>query len=197
MNQILRKVGVILLAAGLGTVLNRPVQSASEAAAPTLERGGQTVKHLEKVQVLLTSDKAKVSLQDVLTMDVAIRNDGESPVYVYRTQKWGFMGGLLLHIRDEKGNLVKSPFLEDALPEPPPPDDPTIFIRLDQEAFYGTRTKRWVKDMVSRPGRYTLQVEYWSPLPREYVDIKLRSLPALWHEDPGVLSNKVAFRVVP
>ena len=197
MSKRLLKFAAAIFAAGLGGVLWELGSGAAVVANPQLAQAGQIMTQSRNVHVVLTCDQAKASMHDALTTEVAIRNDGENPVYVYRTLDWGFMGGLLLHIRDEKGDLIQSPFFEDALPEPPPPDDPTIFVRLEAGVFYGTRTKRLVKDMVTRPGKYTLQVEYWSPLPRKYVDIKVRSLPALWHEDPSLYSNKLSLEVVP
>ena len=159
-------------------------------------RSGMTTGS-ENVHVVLICDKVPVSMRDSFTIDIAIRNDGPSPVYLYRIMEWGYGGGLVLHVLDLKGNPVKPRFTPDALLLPPEHEDPTLFVHLDQMMFYGARARLPVRDEIPTPGKYTIYVEYWCPLSRNLLSPKLRSLPILSHEDPSLYSNKLPLEVIP
>jgi len=195
MDGISRQFSVIMICAGLGIILSQPVRSASGGAGGALEQEGQAAERFGQVKVHLTCDKPKVSLHDVLTMDVAIRNDGGDDVYLFQRMDWGEEGGVARYIQDEKGKLVVSE--RGVLDSPPQPNDPAMLVRLEQGCFYGIRSQMKAKDLVPSPGKYTMKVIYRCPFPRDVLPNKFRSLPVLALEDPGVESNKVTFEVVP
>jgi hypothetical protein len=195
MDGISRKLGVIMSCAGLGIILNQPVRSVSGGTGATLDQGGQVLGHFEKVQVHLTCVKAKLSLQDFLTMDIAIRNDGADDVYLFERMDWGEEGGVARYIQDEKGKLVVSE--RGVLDSPPPPDDPAMLVRLEQGSFYGIRSRMKAKDLIPQPGRYTMKVIYRCPFERAMLPATLRGLPVITRDAQGIESNTVAFEVIP
>jgi hypothetical protein len=192
-QSILRFVRILFVAILGATVLYTSNGSVSAAARSRTDQGERTVTR--DVRVVLTADRDKFSLEDSVTINVAIQNDGPDPVYIYRKLAWGYGGGLVLHIQDEQGAAVKPATMDDTLIPPPPPGVPAIFVRLDEGQFFGTRRLLRLKDMLPRAGKYTWQVDYQSPLSRKFVDVKLRGLAALWHEDPSVHSNSMVFEV--
>jgi hypothetical protein len=195
MSKSSRKFSVIILAAGFGIALCKARTGVPVAADSNAVQRGETAKRSKNVEIVLTGDKIKASLQDYLTLSISILNDGPDAVYVYRHLAWGYSGGLVLHVQNEKGEPVGQ--LECTVPPPPPPDDPTILVLLEEGRFYGVRRRIRVDNFMPSPGRYTLRVEYWSPIPRAFVDPKLRNLTVLWHEDPSLYSNKLDLEVVP
>jgi hypothetical protein len=81
------------------------------------------------------------------------------------------------------------------LPPPPRNDAPGIFARLGPGTFFGSRRNLAVSDLVSRGGKYTIQIEYVCPLSREFMHPTLQVLPALWRDTPSLWSEKVALEI--
>ena len=186
-----KSVGLVLSFVGV-FILRGATQ---EVPCPS-DRGGKALPH-ELTHVFLYADQAQYALSQLLVVDVGI-NDGPDPVYIYGRIAWGYGGGLVLRLRDQSGKEV-APILRDDTMLPPPSrnDDPSMFVKLIENKFFGTRREIPVPDLTKTPGKYSLQVEYRSPLFCGFVDPKLRRLPALWHEDAGILSNVVSFEVTP
>jgi hypothetical protein len=151
----------------------------------------------QQITLFLTTDRTKYSLSQSMVLNVGIRNDGHNPVYVYGDIAWGYGGGLVLKIKDQSGNDVVPELHDDTMLPPPRLDDPRIFVRLIEDNFFGTRRVLPLKDVIRHPGKYTLRVEYKSPLSCAIVDPTLQKLPALWHENASVFSNTVSFEVTP
>jgi len=180
---------VVLLGTRVGSAQGDPCSPA---------RAGSTARAADRVKVVLTTELRKVSLRDSLVLDVALRNDGRNPIFVYADIGWGYGAGLVIHFRNDRGKEVGPTFSDDTmLPPPPSNDDPTMFARLDRGNFFGTRRELPLKEYLNAPGKYTLQIEYWSRLPCHFVDPKLQQLPAVWHEDGSIFSNEVPIDVVP
>lgn len=161
--------------------------------------GGQEGKALThaRASIFLIADRTRYALHQSLVIDAGIRNDGPDPLYVYGQIAWGYGGGLVLRLRNQSGKEI-APVLRDdtMLPPPPKDDDPSMFVALEENTFFGTRRELPVTKLVKTPGRYSLQVEYRSPLACGFVDPKLEQLPALWHEDESIFSNSVSFEVI-
>jgi hypothetical protein len=139
------------------------------------------------LKVDLRLEHTVYSLSDSLVVEAAIQNDGDHVIYICRDLVWG-PGGFMIHLKDARGNSVQPQVLDDTFGPPPSTDDPALFVRLEQGSFFGTRRTIPVKNLVRRPGKYTLSVEYRSPIPRNYMDEKIRKLPVFWSEYPPILS---------
>ena len=151
----------------------------------------------QRASVFLRTDKTSYSLDGSLVIDAGVINAGTVPIYVYGWISWGYGGGLVIRLRDERGKEI-APVLRDDTMLPPENDDPSMFVKLREEGdFFGTRREMEVKDLVKRPGKYTLQIEYRSPLSCKFVGSQLQRLPALWHEDASIFSKQVPFEVTP
>jgi len=151
----------------------------------------------EEASVFLHIDRTSYPLNGSMVIDAGIINGGSNPIYVYGWISWGYGGGLIIRIRDDNGKEL-APVLRDDTMLPPPRknDNANMFVKLkDGGDFFGTRREIAVADLVKSPGRYTLQIEYRSPLSCRFVSGSLRSLPALWHEDDGIVSKQVSFEV--
>jgi hypothetical protein len=153
------------------------------------------MKAKDAIKVTLRAEQVSYSIGDSIELEVTLRNEDEAPVYIYRELLWGYGGGLILHIHNEQGDEVEPNLREDTLLPPPSDSDPGLFVRLDQHNLFGTRRIVPVKNLTQRAGKYTLQVEYRSPVPRGFMDPKLQKLRALWHEDPSLFSNAVPLNV--
>src|SRR3990172_3625243 len=125
---------------------------------------------------------------------VAIRKDGERRIYVYSKNGWSF-NGFMLEFSDQAGNFIAADTINHV---PPPPqvmglDDPTLFVTLRPDDFFGQRGHALLKGFIKSPGKYTLRVSYTSPALCALFDPKIQALPALWHHDPDIVSNTVSF----
>jgi len=174
---------------------------APEGATQNAPRQSERVKGSSAskgICLFFSIDQTRYTLSQSLLIDVGIRNDGPDPVYIYGDISWGYMAGLVLNLRDGSGKEIEPVITDDTvLPPPPRNDDPTMFVKLGPNDFFGTHRKLPVADLVKGPGKYSLQVQYRSPLFSSYVDPKLRQLPALWHEAPSIFSNIISFEVTP
>src|SRR3990172_6743201 len=149
---------------------------------------------IREAKVSLTIDRARYSLNDEMVVDVAIRNDGDRPIYVYSKNGWSF-NGFMLEFSDQAGNFIAADTINHV---PPPPqvmglDDPTLFVTLRPDDFFGQRGHALLKGFIKSPGKYTLRVSYTSPALCALFDPKIQALPALWHHDPDIVSNTVSF----
>jgi hypothetical protein len=159
--------------------------------------GKQAVRTVNKVRVWLRINSAKYSIRDSMVLDAALRNEGEEPVFIYGKMAWGYGGGLVIRLRNQEGKEMAPAVRDDTMLPPPPSDnDQTIFVRIEPDNFFGTRRVLPVKDLVTEPGKYSLQVEYRSPASCQFFDPKLQQMPALWHEDPSIFSTQVPLEVV-
>ena len=198
----MRKSGLMISIAILVGILDfaefKPNQDLSAAEEPRAPQERNTKIPITGLKVIFSCDKVKASMTDAAAFDVTILNVGEEPAYLFDRLWWGEGGGLLLWFRDREGQRF-GPWVDPPYP-PPPPDDPGLFIRLDPGHHYGVRERWEVKNIGrGRPGKYTLWVEYTSPVFRENVyDAKFnRQQMPYWFDFHGVTSNEIAFQIVP
>jgi hypothetical protein len=149
------------------------------------------------VKLIIRTDRERYSWHDTIELSVALRNDGDSPVYVDTRMFWGYGGGLQLEIRDQQGKYVPPKMRDDAIMPPPAEGDTTILNRLDQAFFYGRWRKLPIKDHFRGPGAYTIRVRYKSWLRKEEVEAQLRHLPAIWADSPSIDSDTISVVIVP
>ena len=117
-------------------------------------------------------------------------------MYIDRRIYWtGSVGGFVLEIRDERGKILPSSFLSDALMPPPKEGEKSIFLQLQPGFLYGSYMHLKVKDFFPKPGRYSLRVAYKSWLIKETIAPELRNLPALWQDSPEIISEPVWIHV--
>ena len=147
--------------------------------------------HTRSASLFLRTDRSQYSLHETIVIEVGVRNDGRQPLYVYNRMAWGMGGGLVLWLRDDRGQAIDTVVRDDTMLPPPPEEDVSLFAKVQPGMFIGTRREMEAKNLVARAGRYTIQVEYRAALSRELVPANLRALPALWMESPTIWSEKV------
>ena len=157
----------------------------------------RSAKSAPRIVVSVSTDRKKYSLGDTLELDISLRNESNSPVYVGRKMELGLGGGLGLDIRDDKGNGVRSRMLLDSILPPPPADDLSAFVRLDEACFYGIWKRLPVRDFFPAPGQYSLQVSYKGLLQKDFVAPAWRDLPVIWSDREPSLSDPVTVEIVP
>jgi hypothetical protein len=167
----------------------------SQSSSPSK---GDDSKAMRSIKLLISTDQKKYSLLDSVELDVALRNVGDTPVYMDRRLEWGgYGGGLKLDIRDEQGRNVPLGILNDAILPPPQENDSSVLVRLDEGRFYGTWVNLPTKQLFHSPGRYSIRVVYKSWLRKEYLESHLRSLPGIWSDDPPIVSEPIWIEIVP
>ncbi len=148
--------------------------------------------------ISLHLDRSVYALEDSIVTEVAIRNGGADPLFLFNELDWHVAAGMAVKLFDSDGNWIQT-FVDDPnVPGPPPSlDDPTMFVRLRKGDFFGNRRVLKVRDLVRSPGEYRLSVWYVSNLPCNILKPKLQMLPAIWSEHGIYESQQVRFTVVP
>jgi hypothetical protein len=147
----------------------------------------------EPLKVVLSMERTRYALSDRLTVQVALVNVSDEPISVYRILKWGYGGGFVLHVFDENRHEVNLPMLDDDLIIPSTLGKADSYVILEPDHLLGTLRIDKLVDWGVKPGSYTIEVEYRSPVPRNY-----RKEARFWSRDREVLrSNSLAFQIVP
>lgn len=161
----------------------------SETQAGLLRKKEPMSAHVAKIRIL--TNKSRYSLRESVELDVAIRNEGDSPIYLDRRMFWGYGGGLHLDIRDQQGTSIGPSVRDDAIMPPPSQDDPLPLVRIDEWHFFGTTRLLPIQEYFFKPGKYVLRVKYTSWLDRDDLIPRLRDLPGPRKGDPSIVSEPV------
>jgi hypothetical protein len=174
---------------------------ASVVVALPTEKGSylqktSTVKQTSKrLDVSITTDRKKYRLREKLEITVKLNNpDYVKEVSVYGQLGWGYYSSLNYTIRDKTGKPVQPTVLLDDMVPPPKRDDSSLFVKLNPDHFLGTHyAERLARLGLKRPGRYSLVVQYHSPISKSAVDIV-----NFWSKEDGTIdSNTIYFEVLP
>jgi hypothetical protein len=139
----------------------------------------------------LTSDKASYSLDDDIRLDVRVTNTGKSPLTVFGALLWGHAGGLVLRVTDTSNKEVPAKALDDDMVVPSTLEDRNSFVVLSPGHYLGRTRVEHLSELVDKPGTYFIQVQYISPVPRDF-----GQGPDFWsREKPPVWSNKIEVHV--
>lgn len=147
------------------------------------------------IRLVLRVDKSDLNLEDTLTIEFALLNASNTPIYVYRKLAIGGLGGVVLHIEDTAGQAVASPMLLDSVPVPPKPDDGHIFARLEPGHYLGSTVRGKVRDLIPKVGRFTLSARYLCPLPKELYASTQPQARTVWREAGVIASASVTVDV--
>lgn len=149
------------------------------------------VAESSRLELTLVSQKATYKRGDQFKLQVMLRNVTETDAYVFGTLEWGYSASLMFYIRNAAGKEIE-PIL---VPDSPPsaiPDDRSAFVKLRPDHFLGTSYFAPLKLMnLTKPGRYSIVVEYNSPISKADVDIT----PFFGKENGPIRSNVIYFDV--
>ena len=153
---------------------------------------GQAAKSEEAIlTATLMSDRTNYSLADDIRLDARVTNAGKSPLTVYGKLLWGYAGGLVLHVTDTSNKEVPAKVLDDGMIVPSTLKKLKSFVVLSPGHYLGTTRVDRLNELVTKPGIYFIQVEYISPVPRQF-----GQGPDFWNrEKPPVWSNKIQVQV--
>jgi hypothetical protein len=190
MNGLGRWKAAVFAAAALA-----PAAVASPGFAGEPPPAGPPVGSAARITAMTWIDTARGGLDDRVEISCAIRNDSSGPIYVPGRLAWGFRGGCVLRLWDERGQEIE-PIVRDTLPPPPPIQAfGEIMVRLRPGHFLGIRRTVPFRHLVERPGIYKLSIEYRSPVFHRITTEVPEGHVGVWHEDGSVFSPHVTFTV--
>jgi hypothetical protein len=127
-----------------------------------------TADDSRRLTVNIKTDKPAYRLADSLSLETAIENVGKDKIAMYGDLSWGMSSSLSLWIRDSRGKDVEPSFLDDDEVTPPPTSKDQFFY-LRPGHFFGVRRNDPIPSLnILKPGKYTLTVEYHSPIPKDF-----------------------------
>jgi hypothetical protein len=147
------------------------------------------------LEVSLAADKHTYKPGDRIKLEVLlINNNAVKDIFVYGTLQFGYRASLTLFRRDAKGKEVPTRFIDDAWELPPKSNDVSAFVKLLPFHFLGTTYKSSIHFLnMERSGKYTMWVEYHSPISTANVEVS-----PFWGKENGTIkSNVVEIEVLP
>jgi hypothetical protein len=175
----------------VGLILGAAVMFQSQAA---LQKNSAVKDETKRLELSIVTDRQQYNRHDKLTITAMLVN-GEyiKDILVYGGLGWGHLSSLTYTIRDASGNPLHPTILADDLPFPMRSDDTTSFVKLHPNHFLGTNyTETLDRLNLKRPGKYSVLVEYHSPISRDGVN-----LSNFWSKEDGIIqSNLVHIEVL-
>jgi hypothetical protein len=182
---------LLLLVLALGLQLSFPIQS---AGTKTLQENDALKQKAIGLEVSLVPDKRTYKPGDRIKLEVKLINsNGVKDIFVYGTLQFGVRASLMLFRRDAKGKEVPTRFIDSGWELPTGPNDTGAFVKLLPFHFLGTTYRSSIYMLhMERPGRYSMWVEYQSPISAADVQLK----PFFGTENGPIKSNVVSIQVV-
>jgi hypothetical protein len=117
-----------------------------------------------------------------------LRNSSERDVYIFGTLDWGYSSSLMFYIRDASGKEIQ-PLLSLDAQTYASSDNTSEFVKLGPDHFLGTTYYAPMRFMnLTRPGKYSIFVQYTSPLSASEV-----KLSPFWGKENGTLKSNVVW----
>jgi len=145
-----------------------------------IEGSGKGRDKVSPPKLSIHTDRATYGLSDEINIEVRVTNKGQAPILVYGELRWGFGGGLVIHLADKDGKPVEPRYLDDDSIPPGGATDAKNLVRLYPGHFLGTSRKDKVADLLGQPGHFRIAVDYLSP-----VSAQLVGLEGLWSSEMG------------
>ena len=145
------------------------------------------------LELTLQVPKRTYKSNEQLKFQVMLRNASETDdLYIWGTLGWGYSSSLMFFLRDSAGNDIKPELLPDSPPQAPQ-EDKNYYVKLQPDNFLGTNYFAPLSLMnLSKPGEYSIFVEYWCPFQSEEVPVR-----PFWGKERGkIKSNVVTIKVV-
>lgn len=135
----------------------------------------------------IKTDCLKYAPQDRMTINVALKNQGRSPIVLYSDLGWGSLGGLTLRVSRMDGELVVPNKSDHDMIVPSTLQEHEYYSTLFWNQFIGISRTEQVQELFPRPGQYRVWVEYLSPVPIESSLIKDK----FWSIERGRIASSV------
>ena len=182
----MRKLGPILMAFVIVITVLTPGRS-----LPHRQNLSGSVKQTD-LELLLLLPKRTYKSNEQFRLQVMLRNASENDLYIWGTLGWGYSSSLMFYLRDSAGKNVEPTLIPDSPPQAPQ-EDKSYYVKLLPENFLGTSYFAPLRLMnLSRPGKYSIFVEYRGLFPREEVPVA-----PFWGKERGTIrSNVVSIEVI-
>jgi len=144
------------------------------------------------LELILLVPKRTYKSHEQLKFQVMLRNASETDLYIWGTLGWGYSSSLMFQLRDSAGKDIKPGLIPDSPPQRPQ-EDKSYYVKLQPDNFLGTSYFAPLPLMnLSKPGRYSIFVEYWCPFQSEEVPVR-----PFWGTERGkIRSNVLSIEVV-
>ena len=151
------------------------------------------VASAEPLKVVLSAARTTYAISDAATFQVALVNSSDERISIYRILQWDYAAGFVLQVFDEKGNRVNLLRYDDYVPIPSTLSKSDSSVILEPDHLLATLRTDKVSDWGVKPGLYTIEVEYRSPVPGKY-----HKEAQFWNREKGVLrSNSITLHILP
>jgi len=180
----------------LGLVLGNILAFGSQAKSSNEPAEGSAWKQDRKqLELTVVTDRYKYRRHGKIKVSAMLTNvDYVKDIFLYNRLGWGYLSSFTYTIRDASGKRVQPTILADDLPLPIAPNDTTAFVKLPPDQFLGIHYAEELDRLnISRPGKYSIFVEYHCPISTSEVELK-----PFWGKENGTLrSNVVWIEVTP
>jgi hypothetical protein len=162
------------------------------SALPLQRRDNSVSVQQNGLELDLLLPKRTYKSGEQLKLQVMLRNASDKDLYIYGTLGWGYSSSLMFYVRDSAGKDIEPALIPDSPPQAPP-SDKSYYVKLEPDNFLGTSYFAPLKLMnLSKPGKYSIFVEYWCPFSSEDVSVR-----PFWGKERGkIKSNVVTIEVV-
>lgn len=142
------------------------------------------------LELSLVADKRIYKRDDYLRVHAMLINTHYlNDIFIYGTLGWGYSASLTFTLRDASGREIQPQILVDDLTYPVSPDDTTAFVKLRPKHYLGTDFVAKLNLLnLSKPGKYSVFVEYHSPILSTEVKLK-----PFWGKDQGTIKSNVVW----
>jgi hypothetical protein len=188
--------GIILAMIFLLTSLLTCTPSSSTTASGDLDRHGAERsddnemkngnENKPALKVLVSVDKEKYKVGDQIELTVSLLNVSNQTLFFYGYLSWGYSSSFTLLVTDLTGREIMPEGLDDSITPPPPPNDKSVFVKLNPKHFLGVTRIQALKELnIDRPGKYKVAVDYHSPIPESFG----QGLP-IWSREMGTVASE-------
>jgi hypothetical protein len=144
------------------------------------------------LHVSVTSDRETYNLNDIVSLEIRLKNVGNEPITIYKRFGWGWSSSFFLSVSESSGKTIQPSFLEDHLPYPNFPKEDFTVLQSEES----TKIEREI-DLkgygIKKPGVYFVTVWYRSPVPISFAPEGLK----IWPMEYGRLeARRARFRVM-
>lgn len=175
----------------LGLVLGAFLRLGSyQGSANQIKESPSINQKPNQLELSLVADKRIYKRDDYFRLHAMLTNtDYANDIFVYGTLGWGYSASLSFTLRDSSGREIHPQIFPDDLTPPISPDDATAFVKLRPKHYLGTDLVAKLDLLnLSKPGKYSVFVEYHSPIPGTEV-----KLSPFWGKDRGTIKSNVVW----
>ena len=140
-----------------------------------------------KLSLSIELNKRRYRWDEQMTLNASLVNLGQDSIYIFGELFWGYRVAFLPRLLDSSGKEMDLRIIPDEVTLSSP-EEQSAFVKLFPYQFLGSVFRSSINDMVTKPGRYGIYVEY---LPRFSVR-EVKPQP-FWGSENGTLKSKVVY----